>query len=110
MTKNEAKYVEMCLAGNIFDEYNKTVAQFDNYKQWECWYDKRKNLYWQYDDDDDDEDFYIHEQFYYTDSDGKEQYFEFDEDGNKIDIDFFELLEKNRKYDEKKKKYRNRTR
>eukprot|EP01084_Bolivina_argentea_P128161 226581_1 len=42
MTKNEAKYVEMCLAGNIFDEYNKTVAQFDNYKQWKSWYEKRK--------------------------------------------------------------------
>eukprot|EP01084_Bolivina_argentea_P073185 132810_1 len=92
MTKNEAKYVEMCLAGNIFDEYNKTVAQFDNYKQWECWYEKRKNLYQKYgykyqdiDSDDDDDD------------DGKEQHFEFDEDGNKIDIDIFEFREKKKK-------------
>eukprot|EP01084_Bolivina_argentea_P073183 132808_1 len=98
MTKNEAKYVEMCLAGNIFDEYNKTVAQFDNYKQWKSWYDKRMNLYQKYGDGDDD------------DGDVDSGDFEFDEDGNKIDIDFFELLEKNRKYDEKKKKYRNRTR
>eukprot|EP01084_Bolivina_argentea_P266244 451528_1 len=46
MTKNEAKYAELLLAGRVYtNNVWGMVGQFDNYKQWKEWYYERINIY-----------------------------------------------------------------